>query len=69
MTKVHKFQIHPLDEHNKYAIERYNEVKRVYEVIGRSIIGLENAIAWEKDLNEKYEEECEYFRQRDNYED
>ena len=41
---------------------------RVYEVIGRSIIGLENAIAWEKDLNEKYDEECEYFRGLDNYE-
>lgn len=69
MTKMHKFQIHPLDERNKYAIERYNEVKEVYEVIGCSIIGLDNARAWEKDLNEKYEEECEYFRRLDKYED
>lgn len=69
MKKINKFQIHPLDEYNVYAIERYNEVKGVYEVIGRNIIGLDNAEAWEKDLNEKYEEECEYFRQRDNYED
>ena len=69
MTKVHKFQILPLDEHNKYAIERYNEAKEVYEVVGSSIIGLDNARAWEKDLNEKYEEECEYFRRFNNYED
>ena len=69
MTKVRKFQIHPLDEYNVYVIERYNETKEVYEVIGSSIIGLDNAKVWEKDLNEKYEEECEYFRQRDNYED
>ena len=62
MTKIKKFQIHPLKESDVYIIERYNELKKEYEMIGSCIKGLNNAIAWEKDLNEKYEEEREYLR-------
>lgn len=64
MTKMQKFRIYPLDKYDVYAIERYNEAKDVYEVIGGSITGLDNAKAWEKDLNEKYEEELKYFEQK-----
>lgn len=37
MTKMQKFRIYPLDKYDVYAIERYNEAKDVYEVIGSSI--------------------------------
>lgn len=68
MTKIRKFQLVPLQEAEKYAIERYNEVKKEYERIGGSIKGLDNALVWENDLNEKYEEECNYLGHINDYE-